>query len=328
MIETLFWLVVTLLMLAVGFGLFLNWKTRGIARNAEHLVPPIGHFVEIDGERVHYIERGEGPAILLIHGLGGHLHHMRPIIEHFGSGYRLIALDRPGSGYSSRRSDATGRLSEQAVFIARFIDALELGRPLIVGHSLGGAIALSTALSHPEKVAGLALIAPLTGGYREVPPEFRPLHIPSPLRRWLVSNTIAVPMSLRNAPRTLAFVFGPQQPPADFAIEGGALAGLRPSHIYATSTDLVALGHDLEALYGRYGEIRVPTAILFGAADRVLDHRVHGLGMEGRIEGIEIEILDGIGHMPQYAARDRVIAFVRRMANRSFEVLASRSGSA
>jgi pimeloyl-ACP methyl ester carboxylesterase len=293
--------------------------TRRISRDAERAVPPRGRFITVEGCDIHYVEQGEGRPILMIHGLGGTLHHMRrPLMEAFGDGYRLIALDRPGSGYSTRPRGFDGRLSEQARLIAGFIDALGLERPLLVGHSLGGAVALATALHYPDKVAGLALIAPLTHNEDEVAPEFRRLAIGSPLLRRIVAETLAVPSSVRMAPQTLDFVFGPQTPPPDYAIAGGGVAGLRPSHFYATSTDLVALRHEMLALQQRHGEIAVPVGILFGSADRVLDHKRHGTAMEGRIEGIDIEIMEGVGHMPQYADTERVAAFIRRIADRAF----------
>ena len=102
--------------------------------------------------------------------------------------------------------------------------------------------------------------------------------------------------------------------PADYAVEGGGYSGLRPSHFYATSSDLVALGEDMKRLTERYGEIRVPTGILFGSADRVLSYKAHGLAMQDRIAGLDLEILEGIGHMPQFVATDRVVAFIRRIA--------------
>src|SRR5690606_41820715 len=79
--------------------------TRRISRDAEHAVPPRGRFVTVEGCDIHYVERGEGRPILFIHGLGGTLHHMsRPLMEEFGHGCRLIPLDRPCSGYSTRPS--------------------------------------------------------------------------------------------------------------------------------------------------------------------------------------------------------------------------------
>ena len=94
--------------------------TRRIAADAERMVPPSGKFVTVDGDRIHYVEAGEGPPILFIHGLGGQLHHFRHPLFDALDGYRLVALDRPGSGYSTRRTRA-GRLPEQAETIVGFI---------------------------------------------------------------------------------------------------------------------------------------------------------------------------------------------------------------
>lgn len=300
---------------------YFSWITQRTARDAERFVPPTGNFITVEGCKIHYIERGEGQPIVMIHGLGGTLHHMRrPLMEDFGDGYRLIALDRPGSGYSTRPRSFDGRLSEQARLIAGFIDALGLERPLLVGHSLGGAVALATALDYPEKISGLALISPLTHHQDEVAPEFRPLNIGWPLLRWIVSQTLAIPASIKASPQTLDFVFGPQKPPRDFAIAGGAMGGMRPSHFYATSTDLVALRHDLQQIEARYGEIKIPAGILFGSSDRVLGYRDHGLAMQDKIVALDLEVAEGIGHMPQYAATQQVISFIRRIAERAFNV--------
>lgn len=295
------------------------WVTQRVARDAERAVPPCGNFITVEGCNIHYIERGEGRPILMIHGLGGTLHHMRrPLMEEFGDGYRLIALDRPGSGYSTRPRSHDGRLSEQARLIAGFIDALKLERPLVVGHSLGGAVALATALDYPDKISGLALISPLTHFENKVAPEFRALDIRWPLLRRILSYTLAIPASIKASPQTLDFVFGPQKPPRDFAIAGGAMAGMRPGHFYAASTDLVTLRHDLQQIEARYNEITMPAGILFGSADRVLGYRNHGLAMADKIAGLDLEIAEGIGHMPQYADTQRVTSFIRRIAERAF----------
>jgi len=319
MLSAILGIAAAILVAAVIFALYLAWTTRRIARRAESVVPALGSFVTVDGNRVHYVEQGAGRPILMIHGLGGTLHHLRrPLMEAFGDGYRLIAVDRPGSGYSSRASGQDGRLTEQARQTAELIDALGLDRPLLVGHSLGGAIALATALDFPDKVSGLALISPLTHYEADPPEEFKALAIRSPLRRRLIAETLAVPMALRNGPKTLDFVFGPQQPPADYAVAGGAMIGLRPGHFFAASTDLVAVEHDLPRLQQRYGELRVPVGIVFGTADRVLDYRHQALPMPDKVAGLDLELLDGIGHMPQYAETQRVVAFIRRMAERAF----------
>jgi pimeloyl-ACP methyl ester carboxylesterase len=312
------WVLLALAVTTALVGGYFAYLTRRIAAEAERLVPACGNFIDVDGNRIHYIEQGQGPPILFIHGLGAQLHQFRhPLFDTF-DGYRLIALDRPGAGFSTRAKGASARLPEQARVIRRFIQELGLEKPLLVGHSLGGLIALTTALKYPDAISGIALLAPLTRYQNEVPPEFRALHVRSPLMRWLRTRTVAIPAARKYASETLAFVFSPQEPNEDFVTEGGGWLGLRPGHYYAMMSDFSAIADDLPALEQRYGEISMPAGILFGSEDRVLDYRRHGLGMEGTIAGLEIEIVEGIGHMPHYAVRERVIAFIRRIAERAF----------
>ena len=128
------------------------------ARKIEKAVPRDGELIEVNGEKLHVVDRGSGPPIVLIHGLGGQLRNFgRPMVDDLARDYRLILVDRPGSGYSTRAAGASARLRVQAETIAELIRILKLERPLIVGHSLGGALALSLALNHPDVVGGLAL---------------------------------------------------------------------------------------------------------------------------------------------------------------------------
>lgn len=311
--------VAAILLAAVLAGLLLAFATWRIARRAERAVPPVGRFVTVDGNRVHYVDKGEGRPIVFIHGLGGNLHHFRhPLFGAFGEGYRLIAMDRPGAAWSTRTDGGDGRLTEQAQFVHRFIATLGLEKPLLVGHSLGGAIALATALDYPDDVSGVALISPLTHFGGGVAPQFRSLYIRKPWLRRLAAWTVAVPRALKEGPALLAFLFGPQEPPPDFAVAGGAMIGLRPSHFYATSTDFVGSGRDLRRMQARYGELQVPLGILFGDADRVLDYQQHGVPMLEEAKSVDLEILPGLGHMPQFIAPERVVAFIRRIAGRAF----------
>lgn len=293
-------------------------KTRGIAQFAETMVPPTGKFVTAGGRRFHVEDRGRGRPVVFIHGLGGNLHHFDiPLWPSMGQGYRLIAIDRRGSGYSAQDWGNDGAVTTHARDIAAILDELGVENALYVGHSLGGAVALAAALTTPEKVAGLALIAPLTVYNPEVAPQFRPLHVRSPRLRKFLVHTYAIPAAVKATEATLDFVFGPQRPPEDFAVGGAALTGVRPQHFYAASTDLVSIERDMPQIEARVGEIRVPTAVLFGTADRVLDYRRNGLSMERRLPGCEVRLLDGVGHMVQYAAPDATANFVKAMAARA-----------
>ncbi|MEW9838717.1 alpha/beta fold hydrolase [Mesorhizobium marinum] len=312
------WMAGALLVSALLAAGYFVLTTRRIAARAERTVPPAGRFVEAGGNRVHYVDAGEGRPIVFVHGLGGQLHHFRHPTFPLLPGYRLIALDRPGSGYSVRWSQATARLPEQARAVADFIVALGLERPLVVGHSLGGAVALTLALDRPDLVSGVVALAPLTHMEDEVRPEFRALYIKSPLKRWLVAQTTAVPASMKYAAQTLDFVFGPQKWPEDYIVDGGGMLGLRPSHIYATSSDIVAIEQDLGVIEKRYGEIAMPAAAMFGTADRVLDYRRHGLALRDQMPGLDFELVEGQGHMLQFTAAERVAALIERTAARAF----------
>ena len=288
--------------------------TWWIAAKAERLVPPSGKFVDIGGNRIHYVEAGEGRPILFVHGLGGQLHHFRHAMFPLLPGYRLISLDRPGSGYSVRATGATARLPEQAEVVAGFIKALGLDKPLLVGHSLGGVVALTVALNHPDMISGIVALAPLTHMEDSVRTEFKGLYITSRLKRWLLAQTTAIPMALKFAPQTLDFVFGPQKCPEDYIVAGGGMLGLRPSHFYATSSDFVAIEKDLGEIEARYGEISMPAAMMFGTADRVLDHTRHGLPMRDKIAGLDFELVEGQGHMLQFTDSGSVARMIERVA--------------
>lgn len=298
--------------------LYLLWISRRIRRRAERLVPPPGRFVEVDGNRIHYVDRGSGPPLLLVHGLGGTQFHFNPLFGRLEGDFRVIAPDRPGSGYSTRRGDRPGNPREQAAFLVRFMETLGIERPLVVGHSLGGAIALAMAVDHADSIAGIVLISPLTQHRDDVPPEFGALNIRRPWLRRLIAETISAPNAQKMAPQVHAFVFGPQPPPDDYAVAGGAVTALRPSHFYAASTDFVSVGDTLRQLAPYLGRIALPAGMAFGTADRVLECDRHGRPLAASLPGIDAVFLDGAGHMPHYAHAAEVEALIRRVAAKAF----------
>lgn len=317
-VDAIVWLLAGLFLavcLVVGYFVL---ATKRIAASAARRIPPVGKFVALGGDRIHYAEAGRGRTIFFLHGLGGQLHHFRhTMFDRLAGDFHVMALDRAGSGYSVRGQQSTGKLSEQATTIAAFIDALGLERPLVVGHSLGGAVALALAIDHPQKISGIALLSPLAHEEDTVRPEFAPLLIRSGLKRKILARTTAIPTALKYAPQTLAFVFGPQSTPKDYVVAGGGLLGLRPSHFEATVQDFVAIEHELRRYEARLEEIRLPVGVIVGTADKVLDHEKHGMMVAERTRA-ELEILDGIGHMLQFVAASEVEAFLRRMAGRAF----------
>jgi pimeloyl-ACP methyl ester carboxylesterase len=301
------------LLLIVLAGAWLS--TLAIKRKVETLLPPKGRFVDVAGARLHVREVGAGPAILMIHGLGGQLAHFGyALAPQLAGRFRVVAVDRPGSGWSTATDSAD--LGGQAAALAALIERLALGRPLVVGHSLGGAVALRLALDHPDKVAGLALLAPLTHMPDGVPDVFRGLTIRSPLLRKLVAWTLATPSAIGKSAQTLAQVFGPDPVPKDFGMRGAGLLSLRPAAYLAASADLQALPAALPAQQARYGTLRLPLGILFGRGDRILDCRFHGQALADAVPGARLELIDG-GHMLPVMHPDACAGFIDAMARAS-----------
>jgi len=320
-------IILTLILIVAVIVAGLAWFAANTARKVEAAVPPCGQFMEIDGQRLHYLDTGgTGPAIVMIHGLGGTLWNYRyALVEKLSGEFRVIAVDRPGSGYSVRPDDAPARLSAQADTLAKFMRALGLKQPLLVGHSLGGALSLAIALDHPDCAGALALVAPLTHAQDDVPEPFRGLVINSPVMRKIIAWTLAIPLSIRNAPKLLRIVFGPDAVPADYPTRGGGLLSLRPNSFYNTSSDAVAVMEDVPGMMKRYGGLTIPLGMLFAKGDLILDYRRHGEAMKQKCPALDLVLLDKHGHMLPVMAPDATADLIRRVAVRQ---LAPRVASA
>jgi len=303
--------IIGILAVILAMLVLFTWYT---ARKVESLLPPKGRFVDVPGTRLHVRDFGEEhpgrPAILMIHGLAGQLsHYTYGVAGKLAARHRVIVVDRPGSGYSTRAPETPADLSTQAAAMAALIRNLASGPCFVVGHSLGGAVALTLALEHPQQVAGLALLAPLTHIREDVPPVFKGLTIESPLKRKLVAWTLAIPASIKNSKATLDMVFGPEAVPKDFATKGGGLLGLRPSAFLSASSDLQALPERLPLVQARYGELRVPVSILYGKDDRILDWKANGQALVDKVPGARLELVEG-GHMLPITQVEGTAAFI------------------
>ena len=291
------------------------------ARRAAASFPPLGTFVEVEGARLHVLDRGpreaSGPPLLLIHGLAGQMGNFtHSLVDRLAETHRVLVVERPGSGWSDHARGGSHALRAQAALFAGLIARLGLERPLVVGHSLGGAVALALALDHPERVGGLALLAPLTQPVEGVSPVFAGLNIANPHLRRLVAWTIATPMSIARRTVAMETVFGPEACPHDFVERGGGMLGLRPRAFLAASADLLAAGDDLPGMVARYPSLAMPVGVLYGSQDRILDHELHGHDLLTQLPAAELEIIEGAGHMIPLTQPDRTAAFVRGMAAR------------
>lgn len=308
-------LIAVIVLAACVGGLWLF--TFATARRVEAMLPPRGRFVDVPGARLHVVEQGQGRPLLLIHGLAGQLCHFTyAVVGLLATRYRVIAVDRPGSGYSVRQPGASAALYAQADAMAALIDALQLDRPVVVGHSLGGTLALALAQRHPQRVSALALVAPLTHTPKDLSPVFKGLAIRQPWLRHLVAWTVALPAAIAQREAILGTVFGPEAVPADFATRGGGLLSVRPSHFVAASTDLAAVMQDLPTIESRYPAMQLPVGVLYGRGDRILDPAVQGQALADRLPGARLTLIDG-GHMLPITAPGRTAEFIVDIAERA-----------
>ena len=295
--------------IGAGLALFSQWQ----GKRAEKQVPADGKFLDVGGARLHYVDMGEGPAIVMIHGLGGQLRNFTYALSERLPGHRLVIIDRPRSGYSTVPAGVEPGLKDQADAIAEAIDALALKRPLLVGHSLGGAVSLSLALDHPGLVSALALIAPLTQPQTEVPDAFKGLAAggASKVSRTLVANLLAVPVGTLTAKQSAQAVFAPEPVPEDFAVKGGGLLALRPGNVYAAIFELQAAAAEMAGIAARYRELQLPVSILYARGDNILGYELHGQQTAGEITGARLELTDG-GHMLPITQPELTAAFIQR----------------
>jgi pimeloyl-ACP methyl ester carboxylesterase len=283
---------------------------------ANRLLPPRGRFVSAGGERIHLLELGSGPPLLLIHGLGGQTGNFTyALVDQLASDFRVLTFDRPGSGHSSRARGSPAGVRAQAEQVSQLITALGLQDLMVMGHSLGGAVALALALQHPEQVRALALVAPLTQALSVPPPAFRLLAIRSRFWREVVGWTVAAPLGILRSRQVLEAIFSPQLPPADFARRGGGLLTLRPWNFVHACEDMAGIESDLPAIAARYGQLQVPVSILFGRGDQILDPRRHGLRFGEQQPAAHLEFVDG-GHMLPVSQPQLTADFIRRAALR------------
>ena len=142
------------------------------ARQVERQHPPLGRFIDVDGVRLHYLERGEGPPVVLLHGnvVTAEDWVLSGVLDRIAERHRVIAFDRPGYGYSERPQGSAWTAASQAELLLRAFVQLGIERPVVVGHSWGTNVALAIALADPAAVQRpgpcLRLLQPNLAGRR------------------------------------------------------------------------------------------------------------------------------------------------------------------
>lgn len=285
-----------------------------LARRAERENPPSGKFIEIDGVRLHYLERGEGEPLVLLHGNGS-------MIEDFASSglldlaarrYRAIAFDRPGFGHSSRPRRTAWTDEAQAGLIRSELAALGVPRAVVLGHSWGCSVATALALDHPGAVSALVLAS----GYHY--PSKRldvlPMSVPAiPVIGDLIRYTLSPLLARAMWPLITRKLFGPAPVPAKFAGFPEEMA-VRPSQIRASAAESGLMIPDAARRSARYGELTMPVVILAGEGDRLIDAEDQSGRLHAELPRSRLRRVAGVGHMIHHSATDQVMEAIDEAA--------------
>jgi pimeloyl-ACP methyl ester carboxylesterase len=281
--------------------------------------PPRGKRIEVAGASLNVVDLGQrdasGPPIVLLHGASSNLETMRPLAERLAGNHRVILIDRPGHGWSSRERVTDSTPDVQARMIADALDRLGVGPAIIVVHSLAGAIGARLALDDPSRVAGLVMLAPVTHPWRGGVGWYNRL-VATPVIGPLLAYTITLPLGIFMMEPGARGVFLPQAVPDDFVKSSASSLLLRPREFLANARDLVDLKGAVAQQAPRYGEIDVPVTIISGDVDKTVSTGIHSRPFAAAVKGAKLIVLPGVGHMVQYAAPDLVVSEVEAMVAR------------
>jgi pimeloyl-ACP methyl ester carboxylesterase len=290
---------------------------HAVARWAERRHPPEGKFLEVDGTRLHYSDRGTGRPVVLLHGnaVTGADYNTSGVAERLVGKYRVVVFDRPGFGHSARPRGRKWTAAEQADAIHAALERLGVGPAVVVGHSWGTLVALALAERHPRGVAGLVL---LSGYYFPVPRLDALLVAPAalPVLGDILRYTVSPVFGWLTMPLMKRAMFAPAPLTERFKREYSTAMALRPSQLRATASDGALMMSDAKELSAGYGALSMPVAIVAGSGDKVVspDHaeRLRGAVPQGTLRTVE-----GAGHMVHHVATQEVVEAIEEVARRS-----------
>ncbi|WP_171815955.1 alpha/beta fold hydrolase [Candidatus Phaeomarinobacter ectocarpi] len=304
---------VLFLLVAVFGGLYVY--TLWFGSQTEARFPPLGEFVEVEGTKLHYVDKGQGVPIVLVHGASGNLRDFATsILDDIARTHRVIAFDRPGHGWSER-----GPLEDvhdpavQARLVNGALEKLGVGEHVILGHSWGGAVVMAYALNHPDDLIGLIPMSGATYPWQGGVAWYHGI-VQTPVVGGFFLRTLMVPAGQQLKEPGVVGNFYPDVAPDNYSENIGLDLLFRPGNFRNNSVDVSNLKSALARQSERYSEVKVPTIIVHGGGDRSVGFGIHSEPLHDAIDGSELIRLRGTGHMPHYARPDIVLDAIDRLA--------------
>jgi pimeloyl-ACP methyl ester carboxylesterase len=251
---------------------------------------------DYQGIKINYYEAGQGPPILLLHGFGACAYTWRYLIPPLAAGHRVFTLELRGFGLSDKPDDGHYAVADQAEMVADFIRRLDLHDLVLMGHSMGGAVALMTYFKVrddvPPRVTKLVLID--SAGYPQKLPWFIWLaKVPglSTVVGELLSPRFAATLVLKKC-------YYDKDKITEEQIDTYAYYGSLPGAAAAVSqTAKQLVPSDIEALTAQYKTIKAPVLIIWGKEDEVVPLKV-GERFKRDIPNSELVVIPHCGHIP------------------------------
>jgi pimeloyl-ACP methyl ester carboxylesterase len=283
----------------------------------QQIYPQQGKTIELAGAHLNVVDLGPrdavGPPIVLLHGASSNLEAMRPLAGLLAQHHRVILIDRPGHGWSTRDDLRNSAPAQQAKLIDQALQKLGVGPAIVVVHSLAGALGPLMALDHPQRTCGLVMLAPVlypwpggVGSYNRL--------VTTPVIGPLLAYTMTLPLGLLLAAPAARSVFAPQEVPADFLRASRTALLLRPREFQANAFELIGLKPAVAEQAPRYGSIKVPVVVITGDADTTVSPSIHSRAFAAAVPHARLIVLPGVGHMVQYAAPEVVVREIEAMS--------------
>lgn len=301
------------LLAAATAGTLFRAKARDARALRDH--PPQGQFVQVGAQRVHVLVAGTGPDLVLLHGASGSLRDFSfDLIDRLSPRYRVIAMDRPGLGHSDPLPEGEASLAAQVAVLKAATDQLGATKPILVGQSFGGTVALSWALDHPA--AALVTIASPS------------LPWPGTLDIWYrlnehpVASRVLTGLAAAWVPEAyvdaaIRGVFAPQPVPAGYLAHLGTDLTLRRAALAANVAQINSLRPQVVAMEPRLPGLTLPIEMVHGDADTIVPLSIHSGPLAARLPNAHLTVLPGIGHMPHHTNPEAVVAAIDRAAARA-----------
>ncbi len=306
-----------LLFLLVSFTVLTLFRVGQNARIAARDFPPPGKFIEVNGHRVHYVEMGSGPDLVLVHGASGNTRDLTfSLAGKLADDYRLIIFDRPGLGHTPALGRRGVTISQQARLLSDASKAIGLKNPVVAGQSFGGAIAMAWAVEHPDNISAAMLMAGATYPW-EGPRDAFSARLAHPVFGPIIARLITAWAPQDYVAASIESIFEPQPAPKGYGASVGVPLVLRPATLIANAQQRDDLRDQVRALHTHYKDLTLPIEIVHGDADTIVGLSVHSERMVQDVGSANLTVLPGIGHMPQHVSQTEVIAAIHRAAQRA-----------